>query len=339
MAKFTVKAYLRDKLVELTTIIVVIFTTICFCGAFRLRYEIVIILLTPMVLGAIGVLIFEYWRRKKFYETLRLNLQKLDQAYLVTEMIRRPGFLDGQILHDTCYEIDKSMLENIGKIAQANRDFSEYIELWIHEIKSPLVALNLLVEKMKASELDQELARIDTLAGQVLYFVRAQSSTEDYLLGGCELDEIVKTVLLAYRTQIQLQKVGIVAKELNFSVHSDVKWLKFMIGQVLANALKYDATRIELSAQKDARGIILKIRDNGIGIPEEDLPRVFEKGFTGKNGHRQASTKSTGMGLYLVEMMCKKLGHRVKIESKTGKDHYTEVQFYFGEHEYYKNVR
>lgn len=134
----------------------------------------------------------------------------------MTEMIRRPGFLDGQILHDTCYEIDKSMLENIGKIAQANRDFSEYIELWIHEIKSPLVALNLLAEKMKAPELDQELVRIDTLAEQVLYFVRAQSSTYDYLLGKCELDENVKTVLLAYRTQIQLQKVEIIAKELNF---------------------------------------------------------------------------------------------------------------------------
>lgn len=339
MAKFTIRAYLRDKLVELTTVIVVIFTTICFCGAFRLRYEIVIILLTPMVLGVLGVLIFDFWRRKKFYEALRLNLQKLDQTYLVTEMIRRPGFLDGQILHDTCYEIDKSMLENIGKIAQANRDFSEYIELWIHEIKSPLVTLNLLAEKIGTPELDQELARIDNLAEQVLYFVRAQSSTEDYLLGECRIDEIVKSVLLAYRTQIQLQKVEIVAKELDYPIYSDAKWLKFMLGQVLANALKYGATKVEFWAQKDTKGIVLKVRDNGIGIPEEDLPRVFEKSFTGKNGHRQASTKSTGMGLYLVEMMCKKLGHRVKIESKTDKNHYTEVQFFFGEHEYYKNVR
>ena len=169
--------------------------------------------------------------------------------------------------------------------------------------------------------------------------MRAESSAKDYLFQGCNLSEVVKAVLLTYRTQIQLQNMEIETRNLDRNVMSDVKWLKFMISQVLANALKYQAKKITFSAEQAQRMTILKIRDDGIGIPAEDLPRVFDKTFTGKNGHGKNGEHSTGMGLYIVKTLADKMGHKVEINSKIGDDSFTEVRFVFGEHEYYKNVR
>ena len=338
MNKFSLRTYLKDKWAEGMVFIVVIFTTISFCLAFRLRIEIIIVLITPMLLAAFGMLLYDYGRKKRFYETLRTNLEKLDQAYLVTETIERPSFLDGQMLHDACYEIDKSMLENLGKLARQNQDFREYIELWIHEIKTPLTALTLLAASLDSPELQLELARVENLAEQVLYFVRAESAEADYLLGECKVGEVIKTVLHNYRTQIQSQNVDIVVENLNQIVYSDAKWLQFVISQILANALKYGAKVVQIVLGNDGRVRILKIRDDGVGIAKEDLPRIFDKTFTGKNGRGGDNRKSTGIGLYLVKILCDKLGHQIQISSKTGKNSYTEVEIRFGEHDYYKNV-
>lgn len=339
MSKFTFGAYLRDRRTALVIFGVALLIALGFCGAFRLRIEVILFILLPILLAALGILWYEYNRRKQFYEKLRKNLGQLDQAYLVTETLERPNFLEGKILHDTCYEIDKSMLENISKLTKINQDFREYIELWIHEIKTPLTALGLLVSRDKQPELTQELARIDNLAEQVLYFMRAQSPEQDYLLVECNIGEVVKAVLQVYRTQIQLRDVKIVAKGLDQKFHSDKKWLQFMISQILANALKYGASEISFQMEQSQKTKILKVRDNGVGIPAEDLPRVFEKTFTGQNGREKTGIHSTGMGLYLVKTLCDKMGHRVEIDSKTGKKSYTEVKIYFGEHDYYKNVR
>lgn len=339
MSRFTFRAYLSDKKVEVIALSAVFFTTLGFCGAFRLRLEIMIVLVLPILLVAVVLFWRDYYRRRRFYEDLRMNLEKLDQAYLLTETISRPDFLDGKILHDTCYEIDKSMLENISKSVQANQDFREYIELWIHEIKNPLMALELLVGQDNRPELERELARVDSLAEQVLYFVRAESAEKDYSLRKCNISEVVQAVLLNYRTLFQLQGIEIVAGELNQDIYSDAKWLQFMIGQILANALKYGAKTISFQVERGQKVKILKIRDDGIGVPKEDLPRVFDKTFTGQNGRKNSGVQSTGMGLYLVKTLTDKLGHQVQARSETGKNSYTEIAISFGEHDYYKNVR
>lgn len=339
MSKFTLRVYLRDRRATLVIFATALLVALGFCGAFRLRIEVILFVLLPILLAMLGALWYEYNRRKRFYEKLRKNLDQLDQAYLVTETLERPSFLEGRILHDTCYEIDKSMLENISKLTKINQDFREYIELWIHEIKTPLTALGLLVGKNKQPEPMRELVRVNNLAEQVLYFMRAQSPEQDYLLGECDIGTVVQAVLQAYCTQIQLQDVKIVTKGLDQKVHSDKKWLQFMISQILANALKYGASEISFQMEQSPKMKILKIRDDGIGIPAEDLPRVFEKTFTGQNGRETVGIYSTGMGLYLVRTLCDKMGHRVEINSRTGKKSYTEVKIYFGEHDYYKNVR
>ena len=336
--QFSLKNYLHDKVTELIVFAVLLVVIAIFFRAFGLKIEAIIMIIALILMAIIGLGLYEYFRKEQYYEQLQSNLIKLDQAYLITEMLEQPNFLEGEILYDVCYELDKSMLEKISDLEQSSRDFQEYIELWLHEIKSPLVALNLLAEKNASPEFGRELGRVNDLAEQVLYFVRAESSAKDYLLGSCELSEIVKAVLLDCRTQIQLQQVEIITGNLTGTIHSDAKWLKFMVGQVLVNALKYGATKISFELEHEAKDSILKIRDNGIGIAPEDLPRVFDKTFTGQNGHGKTGARSTGMGLYLVKTLTDKLGHKVEIDSKTGDDSFTEVKFYFGEHDYYKNV-
>ena len=342
MKDFSFKYYLYDRAIEILSLIVMAVLVLGLCQIFGLKSEAVIMVAILIFVAILGVICFGYFRQRYFYRNLRVNLAKLDQSYLIAEVLDRPDFLDGKILYDVCYELGKSMLENVSKNEQVCQDFSDYIELWIHEIKSPLAALNLLAEKGRlrsGRELIRELARIDNLTEQILYFMRAESSAKDYLFQGCNLSEVVKAVLLTYRTQIQLQNMEIETRNLDRNVMSDVKWLKFMISQVLANALKYQAKKITFSAEQAQRMTILKIRDDGIGIPAEDLPRVFDKTFTGKNGHGKNGEHSTGMGLYIVKTLADKMGHKVEINSKIGDDSFTEVRFVFGEHEYYKNVR
>lgn len=338
MKRFTFRNYLKDQLITIIIMLVMIALVLVICSTFGLKIETTIMVIMLILIALVAVAMYDFLRKKHFYERLEANLAKLDQAYLVTEMLEQPNFLEGEILYDACYELNKSMLEKIGELDQSNRDFQEYIELWLHEIKSPLVTLNLLAEKNTSLELGRELGRIDNLTEQILYFMRAESPAKDYLLGACDLGEIVKAVLLDYRTQIQLQRVEIATKDLSGTVHSDAKWLKFMVGQVLANALKYGATKIVFRVEHDGKKVILKIRDDGIGIAVEDLPRVFDKTFTGQNGHGKTGARSTGMGLYLVKTLTDKLGHKVEINSKIGEDSFTEVKFSFGEHDYYKNV-
>lgn len=342
MKVFSFGSYLHDRAIELVGLTVMAIMVLVLCQIFGLKIEAMIMIAVVIFITMIGLTIYDYHRRRRFYRSLQVNLAKLDQAYLATEMLDRPTFLDGEILYDACYEFGKSMLENVGRCERSSQDFAEYIELWIHEIKSPLAALNLLAEKDRSeskSGITREVARIDHLAEQILYFMRAESSAKDYLFQECNLGEIVKTVLLAHRTQIQIQEVKIETRELDRNVMGDVKWLRFMISQVLANALKYQAKKITFSAARDQHLTLLKIRDDGIGIPAEDLPRVFDKTFTGKNGHGGSGEHSTGMGLYIVKTLADKMGHKVEIDSETGDDSFTEVTFTFGEHEYYKNVR
>lgn len=340
MIEFSFRNFLRDKLVAFLVLAVTFLLLLLFCLAFHLPAEVIAIIFLPIILALCIILISGYYRRRRFYRALLINLARLDQAYLVTETVLPPDFLEGEILYETLRSVDKSMLENISKITTADREFREYLELWIHEIKTPLTALGLLAEKIDSAELRYELTKVDNLSEQILYFMRANSPTKDYALGECVLSQIVKDVLLTNRTEIQLKNANIVTENLEQTVYSDVKWLRFMVQQILANSLKYDATEISFRAEKSSDSTWLVIRDNGIGIPEEDLPRIFEKSFTGQNGHIGASgLKSTGMGLYLVQNLAQKLGLSLETKSQTGKNSFTEIRIGFSDHDYYKNVR
>ena len=159
---------------------------------------------------------------------------------------------------------------------------------------------------------------MEQYADMVLGYLRSESLSGDLLLRRCELDGVVRQCVRKYRRQFIRRHVALKYEPLNVTVLTDEKWLGFVVEQILSNALKY-APRGEVSIHMDAaEPMALVIEDNGVGIRPEDLPRVFEKGYTGFNG-REGDRRSTGIGLYLCRRILTRLGHDISIQSAPGR--------------------
>lgn len=198
----------------------------------------------------------------------------------------------------------------------AYQDMTNYYTLWAHQIKTPIAAMYLLLQEEVPDRdtLSAELLKIEEYVEMVLSYLRLGSDSTDYLLRHCDLDEIVRATVRKYAKLFILKQITLTFDETHRTVLTDEKWLSFSIGQLLSNALKYTPEQGAIHIYGEQEALI--IADNGIGIRAEDLPRVFEKGFTGYNGRE--TKKSTGIGLYLCHRILSKLGHDISITSQPG---------------------
>lgn len=202
---------------------------------------------------------------------------------------------------------DRRELEN--SMLRKESDMTEYYTMWVHQIKTPIAAMRLILQGMDTAEgreLSEELQRIEQYVEMVLCYLRLDSDSTDYLIRRCDLDEIVRQAVRKYSAQFIRKKIRLDYEPLEYSVLTDEKWLLFVIEQVISNSLKYTRSgfvRIYLDGED------LCVRDTGIGIAQEDLPRVFEKGYTGCNG--RTDKKASGIGLYLCRRICVALGHDI----------------------------
>lgn len=198
------------------------------------------------------------------------------------------------------------------------RNAKEYYTLWVHQIKTPIAAMRLLLQTQEDGgdqELLAELFEIEQYVEMVLSYVRMDSDSSDYLIEYRDLDQIVRQAVRKYAHLFIRKKIRLNFLESGVTVLSDEKWLVFVIEQILSNALKY-TTRGSIEIWTEPETKTLVIADTGIGIAKEDLPRIFEQGFTGYNG--RTGKKSTGIGLYLVKCILDKLSHTIEIQSKPG---------------------
>ena len=328
----TVRGYLKDRIgfVAAVVCIMVVFKLLGFACKARMDFiwvmEEIIFVTSLCAFGA------DYRKRSRFYRELQGILDGLDQKYLITEMMVQPDFEEGKIWMDVLYDTGKSMRDKLNDTEDSLRDFKEYLELWIHEIKIPIAALNLMnyngnkdLKKQKA-----QLARINGFVEQILFYARADAAEKDYLLTACNLDAAINQVLQQQKDLLIGNKIRIEKNDTDHSVVTDSKWLAFMLGQIVNNSIKYRDTAkqscISFAVEDMADKTVLRIRDNGIGIAQQDIDRVFDKTFTGENGRR--GNASTGMGLYICKQLCNKLGHSIAITSVHGE--YTEVEIVFG---------
>jgi len=198
----------------------------------------------------------------------------------------------------------------------ARRDTEDYYTLWVHQIKTPLAAMRLLLKEdggPNSALLLGELFKTEQYVDMVLQYVRLSSESSDLIIKKCLLDEIIKGSLRKYARLFALKNLNFSFEETKLTVLTDEKWLAFVIEQVFSNSLKYTSSgKISIYAE----GETLVIEDTGIGIRAEDLPRVCEKGYTGASG--RADKKSTGIGLFLCKSILMKLGHGFEIESRVG---------------------
>ena len=327
------------KYIEILLVIFGYIIVLMMLFAFKVSSEVIIGITIVFVIISFGVIITGYFKRRGFYNNLLNNVEKLDKKYLVLEMLNEPSFYDGKILYQVLYEINKSMNENVKQYEISLTDFKEYIELWIHEIKLPIASLTLMNHNQK-NKIDkryvEQIKRIDDYVDQILYFVRSENAEKDYLIKETSLKKIINNIAMKNKDDLLANNISFIVDIKDEMVLTDSKWLEFIINQIISNSIKYirnDVDRIiKLKVEKLPKQIDLHIYDNGIGIPKKDIKRVFEKTFTGENGRNR--TKSTGMGLYIVKKLCKKLGHKIMLRSV--QNEYTEVIISFSENDFYK---
>lgn len=246
---------------------------------------------------------------------------------------------DVEILYHRLLEnqsIARSESESSAAIRQSQ--MRDYYSMWVHQIKTPISAMKLLLE-VEREELGQlicddeqsqyllsdnmdsfedELFRIEEYVSMALQYQRVSSTENDFVLEKVSVDGVIRDTIKKYAKIMIRRHIGINYSGTGQEVYTDGKWLAFMLEQILSNAIKYTpqgVVTIETAEEKDR--FFITIKDTGIGIKAEDLPRVFEKGYTGYNGH--ADKKATGIGLYLCRQMADKLGHTIRMESEIGK--------------------
>ena len=224
------------------------------------------------------------------------------------------------IEEDYQHLIQRLVRENRQRQAAADsmlEDLTSYYTLWVHQIKTPIAAMDLLLQAGpdRATEMEIELQKIAQYVDMVLQYLRLDSTAKDLVLQRCQLDAVVRQTVRKYAKLFILKKIQLVFQETKWEVLSDEKWLCFLLEQLLSNALKYtpEGGKISIFLEGETN---LVIADTGIGIAPEDLPRVFEKGFTGNNG--RMDKKATGIGLYLCRRVTNLLGHTISIVSEPG---------------------
>ena len=240
-----------------------------------------------------------YFSRKKYLNKLLNMTEQLEERYLLPEIMQVPERADEQVFYQIMKMAEKSMLERIGEVQRERREYKEYIEQWIHEVKTPITAMKLLCENNRSPfsrEVLAELENINQYTEQALYYARSEHAEKDYSVREVNLCDVVHSA------------IAIPIDDIETKVYTDEKWVRFILNQIIGNAIKYHAEQpiLHFRATKTNDKIVLSISDNGIGIPKSDLPRIFEKGFTGQNG--RTGKNSTGIGLSLCKRLCDKLG-------------------------------
>ena len=331
--------YLKDKLFAIVATFITLLIIYLILIAFKINTDIIIPVLVIFLICNLIILLIDYFRKKKFYSELLYNIERLDKAYLVLETLENPEFYEGKLLYQALYEIDKSFLENVNKIDKSRKDFKEYVEMWIHEVKIPLASLILTINNHKNEinpKIKAQIKKLEDYVDQVLYYVRSENAEKDYLIKEINLGSIIKNIGLKNMDDLLDNNIEFIVEKTNALVFSDSKWLEFIIGQIVNNSIKYKRniknSYIKISIKEEKTKVILIIEDNGIGIKETDIKQVFNKSFTGENG--RVRSKSTGMGLYIAKNMCEKLGHIITIESSVNK--YTRLYITFSKNDFYE---
>lgn len=265
-----------------------------------------------LLFGAVFVVydMTKAYRRHKFFEELhRRNTE------LISALPEPEGIVDSDY-----QQLISVLKEKIAEItAQTDsriRDTVDYYTVWAHQIKTPIAAMRLTLQKEdvpEARRLASELSRIEQYVEMVLVFVRLGSDYSDYVFARQDIDEIIRSSVKKFASEFIDRRIRLEYDSVDIQAVTDEKWFAFVVEQLLSNALKY--TR-EGSIRIYSEGKVLCIKDTGIGIAPEDLPRVFDKGYTGCNG--RTDRRASGLGLYLCRRICQNLGIDISISSTIG---------------------
>ena len=252
------------------------------------------------------------------YYKKHVQLYKLQNEISISlENLPSPKTLMEEDYTNLILNLNKEYKTYISKSDIAKSDMIDYYTMWVHQIKTPISAMKLLIQTSESeisSDLSSELFKIEQYVEMVLSYIRLGSNENDFVIKEYDLDNIVRQAIRKYAPLFIRKKINLDFQPTNYKVLTDEKWLVFVIEQLLSNAIKYtNKGKISIYPLEDKK---LVIEDTGIGISQEDIPRIFDKGFTGYNG--RTDKKATGLGLYLCKNILDKLSHKISIESEVG---------------------
>lgn len=323
--------YIKDKWVSIFIWVISVFLSGAFMTAVGTDFPIICIVDGILAAGILLSAARDFNKRKRFYDYIEETFLELEEKSYLTALLDRPSFFDGGFLYDLIKKDEKYFNDQLSEQRQNQKEYQEYVEGWIHEVKTPITIAKLIAENHRhdvTRSIDEELDKIENCVEQMLYYSKSESVEEDYRIKSVQLKELASAALRKNAKAMIEAKVAPKMSDLEVEVLTDPKWMEFIIGQILLNSVKYRAENrdalIVIQAVKLENNVKFTIEDNGIGMPAEDVSRVFKKGFTGENGRRHK--KSTGMGLYLVKKLCDKMNVPVEIESSAGEG--TAISFY-----------
>ena len=316
------KSYLKKNIKVYILFVVFIFIFFIMFYLYNLPLEALIYTGSFCFLASLIASFLDFVNYKESYKKL-----KFLEENILNDLDALPKSLDIRI--DYYHKIIEKLYEELEKLTQENRqkntDMVDYYSMWVHQIKTPIAAMNFLLDNEEVDQkiLQQELFKIERYVEMVLTYIRLDSTSSDYVITKINLDEVVKDSVKKYATIFINKKIKLNYVSHETMVISDKKWLSFAFEQILGNSVKYSRADGEITIKTYENRLV--IEDKGIGIKEEDLPRIFEKGFTGFNGRYEK--KSSGLGLYLCKKTLDKLGHHIEISSKVGEGTRIEITF------------
>lgn len=311
--------FFKERVIFLIINILILSFTGILLEALKVDLYAIIFIVVINFIGIIVFHIYEYIKKKKYYDEVLSNLKSLDKKYLISEMMDEADFLDGKILYSIIKETDKSMNDEILKLKLNIREYKEYIELWVHEVKTPIATCKLLIENNDfpvTESIGEEVERVENYIEQALFYARSNTLEKDYIIKEIKIIDCINSSVKKNLNQLIENKIKIDITDRDNIVYSDSKWVEFILNQIISNSIKYrkkDNSILKFYSEKSGENIVLTIEDNGIGMDEKDVLKAFDKGYTGTNGRK--FTKSTGIGLYLCNKLCIKLGLKIKLES------------------------
>lgn len=251
-----------------------------------------------------------------FYYQKTKNLESIFQLedMILLDLPQSSGYIETQyqLMIHQIHHLLKEMKE---QHEIHNQDMLDYFTLWVHQIKTPIFALRLLITSQNASTNDMllQVLRIEQYVDMALHYMKLEQISSELRIKRYDLNELIQDVIKKQATFFIQKKLTLKIDPIDLQVLTDAKWLSFVLEQILSNALKYTKTGgIHIFVEDE----VLYIEDTGIGIKQEDLPRLFEKGFTGYNG--RMDKKASGLGLYFCARILKYLGHPIHIQSTQG---------------------
>lgn len=345
------KDYLKDRLIYIllyflsTALIVIIMMLDIIVRKEELNlYNIAYAFLMSVIILT-AIILLDYYKKKKFYNAIDCQIKSIDDLnymFNIPDNINTEyDFLKKLLVKD--YNVYVNTLEKYRKSFKTQTDFNNR---WVHQMKTPISVIRLLLEneKIKAIEentresyesIEEEIEKLSHGLEMALYTLRANDFELDFIVEEVSLFETARSVINENKNAFIVNSIypKMIIQE-DMVVKSDRKWLKFIVNQIISNSIKYSKVKeienktVSIASTEDENAVILSIQDMGVGIPKEDIDRVFDPFFTGKNGRKYF--ESTGMGLYLSKYICEKLGHGLDIDSISGEGTRVDIIFYHG---------